>query len=56
MPTSASSSRPNGRMRSSRSPRTRGLRWLTLDDAIDLAAEDNLRTTLERVGELFVAV
>ena len=32
------------------------LRWLTLDDAIDLAAEDNLRTTLVRVGELFIAV
>jgi 8-oxo-dGTP pyrophosphatase MutT (NUDIX family) len=32
------------------------LRWLTLDDAIDLAAEDNLRTTLVRVGELFVSV
>ena len=32
------------------------LRWLTLDDAIALAAEDNLRTTLERVGELFVPV
>jgi len=32
------------------------LRWLTLDDAIALAAEDNLRTTLERVGELFVTV
>jgi 8-oxo-dGTP pyrophosphatase MutT (NUDIX family) len=32
------------------------LRWLTLDDAIELAAEDNLRTTLVRVGELFVSV
>ena len=32
------------------------LQWLTLDDASDLVAEDNLRTTLARIGELFVAV
>jgi 8-oxo-dGTP pyrophosphatase MutT (NUDIX family) len=32
------------------------LQWLTLTDAMDLVAEDNLRTTLSRVGELFVSV
>ena len=43
--------------RDRRGVRTRGwLRWLSLDDAIALAAEDNLRTTLERVGELFASV
>ena len=55
-PTSVSSSRParpNAIVAESAHAR---LQWLTLDDALDLVAEDNLRTTLARIGELFVAV
>ncbi|MEM8905433.1 MAG: NUDIX domain-containing protein [Actinomycetota bacterium] len=29
------------------------LRWLTVDEAIELTTVDNVRTTLRRVGELF---